>query len=33
VVSTVLICGAGFCPENPGSYLIFNDNLRLTFMN
>jgi disulfide bond formation protein DsbB len=30
VVSTVLICGAGFCPENPGGYLIFNDNLQLT---
>jgi disulfide bond formation protein DsbB len=30
VVSTILICGAGFCPEAPGGYLIFNDNLRLT---
>ncbi|MGE5261606.1 MAG: disulfide bond formation protein B [Actinomycetota bacterium] len=30
VVSTALICGAGFCPENPGGYLIFNDNLQLT---
>jgi disulfide bond formation protein DsbB len=30
VISTVLICGAGFCPEAPGGYLIFNDNLRLT---
>ena len=30
VVSTVLICGAGYCPENPGGYLIFNDNLRVT---
>jgi disulfide bond formation protein DsbB len=30
VVSTVLLCGGGFCPENPGGYLIFNENLRLT---
>jgi disulfide bond formation protein DsbB len=30
VISTVMICGAGYCPENPGGYLIFNDNLRLT---
>jgi hypothetical protein len=30
VVSTVLICGAAFCPENPGGYLIFNENLQLT---
>ena len=30
VVSTLLICGAGFCPEAPAGYLIFNDNLRLT---
>jgi hypothetical protein len=30
VISTVLICGAGFCPEAPAGYLIFNDNLRLT---
>ena len=30
IVSTVLICGAGYCPENPGGYLIFNDNLRVT---
>jgi disulfide bond formation protein DsbB len=30
VVSTVLLCGAGFCPETPGGYLIFNDNLRVT---
>jgi disulfide bond formation protein DsbB len=30
VVSTVLLCGGGFCPETPGGYLIFNENLRLT---
>jgi len=30
VISTVLLCGAGFCPENPGGYLIFNDNLSVT---
>ena len=30
VISTVLICGAGLCPEVPAGYLIFNDNLRLT---
>jgi len=30
VVSTLLLCGAGFCPETPGGYLIFNENLRLT---
>jgi hypothetical protein len=30
VISTVLLCGAGFCPETPGGYLIFNDNLRVT---
>ncbi len=32
VVSTLLICGATFCPENPGGYLIFNENLRLTML-
>ena len=30
VLSTLLICGAGFCPENPTEYLIFNDQLGLT---
>jgi disulfide bond formation protein DsbB len=30
VISTLLICGAGFCPEAPAGYLIFNDNLSLT---
>jgi disulfide bond formation protein DsbB len=30
VISTVLLCGAAFCPENPGGYLIFNDNLTVT---
>ena len=29
VVSTLAICGVGLCPEAPGGYLIFNDNLRL----
>ena len=30
MISTALLCGVGFCPENPGGYLIFNDNLRVT---
>jgi disulfide bond formation protein DsbB len=30
VISTILICGGAFCPEAPGGYLIFNDNLSLT---
>jgi disulfide bond formation protein DsbB len=30
VISTLAICGPGFCPENPGGYLIFNDNLSIT---
>lgn len=30
VFSTLLICGAGFCPDNPTEYLIFNDQLDLT---
>jgi disulfide bond formation protein DsbB len=30
VVSTLMLCGGGFCPETPGGYLIFNENLRLT---
>jgi disulfide bond formation protein DsbB len=30
VLSTLLICGAGFCPDNPTEYLIFNDQLGLT---
>ena len=25
ILSTLLICGAGFCPDNPTEYLIFND--------
>ena len=29
VVSTLAICGFGLCPETPGGYLIFHDNLRL----
>lgn len=29
VVSTLAICGFGLCPETPGGYLIFNENLRL----
>jgi len=30
VISTILICGAMYCPEAPAGYLIFNDNLSLT---
>jgi disulfide bond formation protein DsbB len=30
VLSTLLICGAGFCPDNPTDYLIFHDQLGLT---
>lgn len=30
IVSTLLLCGVGLCPENPSGYLIFNDNLRAT---
>jgi disulfide bond formation protein DsbB len=30
VLSTLLICGAGFCPDNPTEYLIFNDQPGLT---
>ena len=30
VISTLSICGLGNCPENPGGYLIFNDNLSVT---
>jgi hypothetical protein len=29
VVSTLAICGIGLCPETPGGYLIFNENLGL----
>ena len=29
VLSTLAICGIGLCPEAPGGYFIFNDNLRL----
>ncbi len=25
ILSTLLICGSGFCPDNPTEYLIFND--------
>ena len=32
VVSTLAICGVGLCPETPGGYLIFNDNLSLTLL-
>jgi len=32
VISTLAICGAGLCPENPGGYLIFNDSLSLTLL-
>jgi len=30
VFSTLLICGAGFCPDNPTEYLIFNHQFGLT---
>lgn len=30
MLSTVMICGAGLCPDNPSGYLIFNENLGLT---
>jgi disulfide bond formation protein DsbB len=30
IISTLLICGMSFCPDTPGGYLIFNDNLTLT---
>jgi disulfide bond formation protein DsbB len=29
IISTLAICGVGLCPETPGGYLIFNENLRL----
>lgn len=29
ILSTLAICGFGLCPETPGGYLIFNENLRL----
>ena len=29
VLSTLAICGVGLCPETPGGYLIFNENLGL----
>ena len=29
VVSTLAICGVGLCPEVPGGYLIFHENLGL----
>ena len=32
VISTVAICGVGLCPQTPGGYLIFNDNLSLTLL-
>jgi len=31
ILSTLLICGAGFCPDNPTEYLIFNHQLGLQF--
>jgi disulfide bond formation protein DsbB len=33
VISTLLICGGGFCPETPAGYLILNDNLSLTLLS
>jgi hypothetical protein len=32
VFSTLAICGVGLCPEIPGGYLLFNDNLSLTLL-
>ena len=32
VISTILICGGGLCPETPAGYLILNDNLSLTLL-
>jgi disulfide bond formation protein DsbB len=32
VISTLAICGAALCPDSPGGYMIFNDNLRLTLL-
>ena len=29
VLSTLAICGVGLCPETPGGYLIFHENLGL----
>jgi hypothetical protein len=29
VLSTLAICGVGLCPEAPGGYLIFHENLGL----
>jgi hypothetical protein len=29
VASTLAICGVGLCPETPGGYLIFHENLGL----
>jgi hypothetical protein len=30
VISTLLICGGGLCPESPSGYRILNDSLSLT---
>jgi disulfide bond formation protein DsbB len=30
VLSTLLICGTGFCPDTPTEYLIFHEHLGLT---
>jgi hypothetical protein len=30
IFSTLLLCGVGFCPDNPTDYLIFRDNLSVT---
>jgi len=32
VASTLAICGVGLCPEAPGGYLIFHENLRLALL-
>ena len=33
VLSTLAICGVGLCPETPGGYLIFHENLGLALGN
>jgi len=33
VISTLLICGGGLCPDTPAGYLILNDNLSLTLLS
>jgi disulfide bond formation protein DsbB len=33
IISTLLICGGGLCPDTPAGYLILNDNLSLTLLS